>query len=229
MSNDYFQFKQFTVQQSLCAMKVGTDGTLLGAWAKGGERVLDIGTGTGLVALMMAQRFAKARVHAIDLERDAYGQAVLNVAESPFADRISVACCSLQDFSGMTPAGAFDAIVSNPPYFQNALKAPDAARQLARHTDSLPYADLMRCSYRLLSQVGEFSVIIPSECRKDLELEAAVSGFMPARVCAVRTKPARPPRRYLLAFRKTPASLEQTEMVIGLDAHREMMKDFYLE
>ena len=134
-----FTFKQFHVEQDRTAMKVGTDGVLLGAWAEGGCTILDIGTGTGLVALMMAQRFEDAQVVGIDIDPDASEQARENVAASPFASRISILHTSLQAFS---TERKFDAIVSNPPYFEHSLKNPDAARAAARHADSLPFADL---------------------------------------------------------------------------------------
>ena len=121
MPNDSFRFKQFLVRQDLCAMKVGTDGTLLGAWARGGERILDVGTGTGLIALMMAQRFPQARVTGIDIDEAAVRQSVINVGSSPFAQRITIlqqACQAMQ--------GTFDAIVSNPPYFEQSLECPDS-------------------------------------------------------------------------------------------------------
>lgn len=113
-----FRFKKFEILQDRCAMKVGTDGVLLGAWASGGTRILDIGCGTGLIALMMAQRFPAAQVVGIDIDEEACGQARENVAASSFSDRIDVAHCRLQDYSGEE----FDAIVSNPPFFLNSLK-----------------------------------------------------------------------------------------------------------
>lgn len=223
MANDYFRFKQFTIRQSLCAMKVGTDGTLLGAWAKGGERLLDVGTGTGLIAMMMAQRFPQAVVLGIDIDEGAVTQARQNVAESAFADRISIV---QRDFAEVQ--GEFDCIVSNPPYFVDSLSCPDAQRSMARHADSLTYNSLMRHGWRLLSDSGEFSLIIPFDCKARLESEAVLAGFFKTRECAVRTTSAKPPRRYLLAFRKHPVPLECTELVIGSEAYHELTKDFYL-
>lgn len=138
-----FRFKQFEIEQDRCAMKVGTDGVLLGAWAQGGRRILDIGSGTGLISLMMAQRFPEAEVVGIDMDADACGQARENVMASPFRDRVEIECCRLQDFGGagvsktaetletaealetaegLKAAGVFDAIVSNPPFFVGSLK-----------------------------------------------------------------------------------------------------------
>lgn len=161
-----FRFKQFEIEQDRCAMKVGTDGVLLGAWAQGGRRILDIGSGTGLISLMMAQRFPEAEVVGIDMDADACGQARENVMASPFRDRVEIECCRLQDFGGagvsktaealetaegLKADGVFDAIVSNPPFFVDSLKNPDSKRTMARHTDSLPFRDLFAGVKRLLS------------------------------------------------------------------------------
>ena len=229
MANDFFQFKQFIVRQDLCAMKVGTDGTLLGAWARGGKRMLDVGTGTGLIALMMAQRHERALVDAIDLDRDACSQAEQNVAESPFGDRIKVWNKSLQEFAREDIVGRYDSIVSNPPYFLHSLKAPDERRAMARHADTLSYYELMKCSAKMISENGEISVVIPFDCRKHLEEAAVVAGLFPSRICAVKTKPSKAPKRYLLAFTKRPATIIEDELLIGSDEYTKMMKDFYLK
>lgn len=238
MSNSYFSFKQFTVHQERCAMKVGTDGTLLGAWARGGAHILDIGTGTGLIALMMAQRFSEASVDAIDIDSDACLQARENVAASPFTDRIKVHHCRLQDFMPVIPPETledinssfhYDAIVANPPYFEQSLKAPDAQRSMARHTDSLSYRDLMNGIGHLLDSDGEFSVVIPFDCRSSLEMEAVMVGLYPSRACAVKTTPRKPARRYLLAFRKHPGEIETSELIMNSDAYHDLVKDFYLK
>ena len=245
MSNSHFSFKQFTVHQDRCAMKVGTDGTLLGVWARGGDRILDVGTGTGLIALMMAQRFPQAMVDAIDIDSDACLQARENIAVSPFADRIAVHHCRLQDFMPLAHEELladsnssfdslhsplhYDAIVANPPYFEQSLKAPDAQRSMARHTDSLSYHDLMDGVLRLLDDDGEFSVIIPFDCRGSLEMEAIMTGLYPSRVCAVKTTPHKHARRYLLAFRKHPSEIETSELLMNSDAYRDLVKDFYLK
>ena len=238
MSNDYFSFKQFTVHQDRCAMKVGTDGTLLGAWARGGDRILDVGTGTGLIALMLAQRFPQAMVDAIDIDSDACLQAHENVVASPFADRVNVHHCRLQDFTPVIPKEKwtdnesslhYDVIVVNPPYFEQSLKAPDAQRSMARHTDSLSYSDLMNGVVRLLDTDGEFSVVIPFDCRRNLETEAIMAGLYPSRVCAVKTTPRKSARRYLLAFRKHPEEIETSELLMNSDAYHDLVKDFYLK
>ena len=231
MANNYFRFKQFTIWQDRCAMKVGTDGTLLGAWARGGWRVLDIGTGTGLVALMMAQRFPEAQVTAIDIDDEAVAQARENVAASPFAGRITVACHDVRQYDC---DWLFDAIVSNPPFFDASLLCPDDRRTLARHSTALTYAELFAAVRRLLADDGEFTVVVPSECKSRMESEAALAGFFLVRECAVKTTPTKAPRRYLMALRKHPASLLQEEGIIETapgqrsDWYVELTKDFYL-
>lgn len=245
MSNDYFRFRQFTVRQGLCAMKVGTDGTLLGAWASvpcagGGTvaspqtvsppRILDIGTGTGLIALMMAQRYAEAQVVAVDIDASAVCQARENVAASPFADRVQVWECDITINNKQETINnkrwVFDAIVCNPPFFDQSLESPDARRTLARHTASLSYRELMASAWRLLDDGGELSVVIPFDCKGRMEGEAALAGFFKTRECAVRTTLRKPPRRYLLAFRKHPAPIEQRELLIGSEEHSALLKDF---
>ena len=211
MGKNSFEFRRFTVRQDRCAMKVGTDGTLLGAWAsleRPEGRVLDIGTGTGLIALMMAQRFPQSRVTAIDIDAEAVGQALENVSSSPFAGRIAV---ELADVRGFESDCLFDAIVSNPPYFSRSLECPDGQRTIARHTTSLSYESLMSAAFRLLSDEGRFSLIIPDNCYQQLIAEAHLRGFFPSRICTVRTTPTKRPRRYLIELRKHPVSQIDTE------------------
>lgn len=248
MSNDFFRFKRFTVWQDKCAMKVGTDSVILGAWAKGGRRVLDIGTGTGLLALMMAQRFTDASVTAIDIDCMACLQADENVKASPFSRQIKVICSSLQDFvkekcssseasetftipsqdSSLT-ANCYDSIICNPPFYDHALTCPNARRDTARHATSLTYGELFNCAYALLSRHGAFSAIIPAECRSSFVNEAAKAGLHIWRTCSVITTAAKPPRRYMLTFGKRQETyIEDTEIVIGSRQYKQLTKDFYL-
>ena len=169
MGNSVFIFKEFAVKQDACAMKVGTDGVLLGAWARGGSRVLDIGTGTGLIALMMAQRFPEAEIEAIDIAEAACLQAKENVANSVFARRVRVVRAALQQYVGPK---SFDCIVSNPPFFVDSLHNPDALRSMARHTSTLSYRELFAGVGRLLVPEGRFSAIIPADCRSRFMAEA---------------------------------------------------------
>jgi tRNA1Val (adenine37-N6)-methyltransferase len=218
-----FQFKQFIIEQELCAMKVGTDGVLLGAWAHGGKCMLDAGTGTGVIALMMAQRYPGGRVTAIDIDEGAVAQAMHNVLQSPFHDRVEVLHERLQDHQGQ-----YDAVVSNPPFFADSLAAPDQQRNTARHTNMLSYAELMQAAWHLLRDDGELSVVVPFDYRRRMEDEATFVGFFPSRVCAVHTVATKPARRYLLAFRKHPCRCETATMTIGDDAYHLLTDDFYL-
>ena len=204
-------------------MKVGTDGVLLGAWAKGGQRILDAGTGTGVIAMMLAQRYPGARVTAIDIDEGAVRQAQQNVTKSPFAAQVTVLQETLQEHQG-----EYDAIVSNPPFFIDSLAAPDEQRNMARHTATLTYAELMQAAYRLLSDEGELSVVVPFDYRQRMEDEAIFVGFFPSRVCAVKTTERKPAKRYLLAFRKHPCPCEKEQLTIGSEDYQALTSAFYL-
>ncbi len=224
MSNTFFSFRLFTIHQEQCAMKVGTDGVLLGGWAAGGQRILDIGCGTGVVALMMAQRFPDSQITAIDIDEGAYQQTVRNVSESPFADRVGVRLTSLQDLS----TKPFDAVVCNPPFFTNDLKGPDEQRNRARHTDSLPFSELFQNTRRLLLPEGVFSLVVPVRARSEIDFQSVLNGFYLISECAVKTTPVKAPKRYLLSYSMTPQRCRHSELIIGSDDYKEMLKDFYL-
>lgn len=204
-----FKFKHFEIHQDRCAMKVGTDGVLLGAWALGGKRILDIGSGTGLISLMMAQRYPEAQVVGIDLDAEACAEARENVAASPFADRVNIVDCRLQDYESVEK---FDAIVSNPPFFLNSLKNPDSKRSMARHADSLPFRELFRGVKLLLSDDGVFSAIVPVEVLEAFGSEGYMHGFYLLRQCGIKTVERKQPKRYLLTFAKH-RSMEMDDMV----------------
>ena len=208
-------------------MKVGTDGLLLGAWAQGGSRVLDIGTGTGLIALMMAQRFPKAHVDAIDIDADAAAQAEDNARRSPFADRVAVRCVSLQEFEIERPNNQttkrptpkttnlkYDSIVCNPPFFTQSLQSPGNKRTLARHSVALPFDDLFRHARRLLSEDGVLSIVVPSDALSQIETAAAMNGMFLVRRCLVRTTRKKPVRRLLLSFSQKPSPFQNEEGII---------------
>ena len=185
MSNNIFKFRQFDVCQNFDGMKVGSDGVMLGAWAEGGSRILDVGTGTGLIALMMAQRFSSAELLAIDISEDAFKQASRNVANSKFVDRIKVKHTSLQDLSVVN---RFDAIVTNPPFFIDSLKNPNQIRNIARHTDMLSYSDLFHSAKKLLTNEGCLSAIIPSDYKDRFVQEASICGFFSIAFFTVSSK-----------------------------------------
>ncbi len=233
---DGFRFRQFSVRHDRCAMKVGTDGVLLGAWAPGGRSILDIGTGTGLIALMMAQRFPEAHVTGIDIDGDAALQARENAADSPFGPRIEVAHSSLAGFvAAASPPLSFDSIVCNPPFFLHSLKNPDARRSVARHADSLPFADLFRGVAALLAPSGVFSAIVPAEVFEAFTAEASIAGLFVSRLTRVRTTPRKPPKRSLVAFsRLRPDTLAEEECVMSRadgsrsEWYRWLTAEFYL-
>lgn len=213
MSNQ-FDFKQFSIRQDLCGMKVGTDGVLLGAWASGGQNILDIGTGTGLIALMMAQRYPTAYITALDIESKACLQAQINTDLSPFSSRIEVIQDSIQHFSAAHQGlKSYDCIVSNPPFFVNSLKSKGNERTLARHTDSLSYSELFRSVSLLLSKNGMFSTIIPAEYVEQFISEGYIFGLFLTRRCFIRTVESKPFKRCLLAFEKQkPFQIETLEV-----------------
>ena len=250
-----FRFKQFEIEQDRCAMKVGTDGVLLGAWAQGGRRILDIGSGTGLISLMMAQRFPEAEVVGIDMDADACGQAKENVMASPFRDRVEIECCRLQDFGAdgcaletaglkagaletaadLKAACVFDAIVSNPPFFVDSLKNPDSKRTMARHTDSLSFRDLFAGVKRLLSDDGIFSAIVPVEVVEPFVAESCILGFYLIRKCGVKTVERKQPKRFMLSFAKHRISPYEEHVETMMDSqgnrsewYRKITEEFYL-
>lgn len=217
-------------------MKVGTDGVLLGAWANaplGPCRILDIGTGTGLVALMMAQRFTEAKVVGIDIDEEAASEAQENAAASPFSDRMTIIygdATKIEDNEG------FDAIVCNPPYFVDSLTCPQDQRTLARHTISLTYEQLMKSASRLLKDDGFFSIVIPTENNDTIESAAAFAGLMISRICLIKTTPNKFPKRQLMEFRKQRSNdVDFKEEILQMIPnersvwYRELTKDFYIK
>lgn len=168
-------------------MKVGTDGVLLGAWAPTGTRILDVGTGSGLIARMLMQRCPEVEVEGIDIDPNAVEQAREN--------GVKAFVSSLQEWQG-----TYDLIVSNPPYFQNSLKNPDKGRQTARHTDTLSYEELIKHSARLLTEDGQLALILPAEAENEIRQLAGAEGFFLTRVTRVYSKESKPARRVLMAF-----------------------------
>lgn len=234
MSNPYFKFKQFTVWHDKCAMKVGTDGVLLGAWAEveSPRRILDVGTGTGLIAMMLAQRNPFSAITAVEIDEAAAIQAETNVARSPWADRIEVVC---KDFDLFQPDGKYNLIVSNPPYFVDALNCPDKQRNLARHTCGLNYESLFRRSAQFLEEEGRVCVIVPAEVEKLVTDTAWKYGLHPARRLHVFTKPGKPSRRVLIAFSGRMQTCMEESLYIETEQHRftpeyiALTKEFYLK
>ena len=224
MANPYFQFKQFTVWHDLCAMKVGTDGVLLGAWAsvEGRRRILDVGTGTGLIALMAAQRNGETLIDAVEIDADAARQAEANFAASPWADRLHVI---LSDFSRFDSGQRYDLIVSNPPYFESSLTSPGRQRTLARHTASLPFEALIASARSLLAEGGLLALVYPADADERIRSLAIEAGLRPRRRLAVRGTPDAPVKRVLAEYElrqvasPMPEHEERAELTVELARH----------
>lgn len=236
MSNNYFKFKQFTVWQDKTAMKVGTDGVLLGVLAHGAatpKRVLDIGTGTGLVALIVAQRFAEAMVDAVEIDADAAEQAMANVAQSPFAERINVV---KSDICAYSANEKYDLIVCNPPYFVNSLLNPDPQRAQARHTIALTFSQLACSAAKLLNPSGEFAVVLPADMLGEFEKCCLSEDLHLVSQVSIKTTPRKPSKRVVAHFsfdknKKTEAEtlvIESSPMVYTPE-FANLIHDFYLD
>ena len=217
-------------------MKVGTDGVLLGAWADvaGPERILDIGTGSGVIAIMLAQRRPSAAVHGVEIDAESCEQARENVRISPWADRLSMVCASVQTYEGKE--GAYDLIVSNPPFFSGGTFSDNQDRTSIRHTTKLPHGDLLQSARRLLSPAGRFCVVLPLiEGLRFREMATQYQLYC-TRFRAVRSKEEKPVERLLLQFERRPKEIvEEPELIIQFDgindwtpAYRELTGDFYL-
>ncbi len=202
MASDFFNFQQFTIRQSHAAMKVGTDSDLLGALCAGGRSILDIGTGTGVLSLMMAQRFPEAQITAIEIDDDAVIDAAYNFEQSCWKDRITLQHISLQDYLLTSPPPHYDAVVCNPPYFDRSLECPDRGRSRARHTSSLPFPVLVHGAYTLLPPDGLFSVCIPPEVLDDFDTLCRFEGFCLYQKYNIETIPGKGPKRFVLVYRK---------------------------
>jgi len=235
MSQSGFRFKQFTIIQDKTAMKVGTDGVLLGAWTRPEKAasILDIGTGTGLIALMMAQK-SKALITAVEIEKDASDQAFQNIENSPWYERIRVHQSSVQDFS-VNSGKKFDLIVSNPPYFQQSLKNPCEKRTLARHNDSLPLVELIQVVLILLESKGRFTVILPADSWSHFNRLAEDAELFPNRKLLVKPNLMLPPKRILVEYSFSHTDCGTDEIAIEkYDRHhytkeyRELTRDYYL-
>ncbi|KVV13681.1 tRNA1(Val) (adenine(37)-N6)-methyltransferase [Flavobacterium sp. TAB 87] len=233
-----FQFKQFSIQQDKTAMKVGTDGVLLGSWAPTKNvnfSVLDIGAGTGLIALMLAQRCNAQQIDALEIDEEAYEQCVDNFENSPWADRLFCFHAGLDEFME-EPEDEYDLIVSNPPFYSEDYKTTDEKRDLARFEDALPFEDLIEAADLLLSENGIFAVIIPFKEEQRFIALAFQFELYPTKITRVRGTPTSEIKRSLLAFSRIEKSnYPLDELVIEITRHNytpeyiELTKDFYLK
>ena len=230
-----FRFKQFAVSQSRAAMKVGTDGVLLGAWTRVGEsdrRILDIGTGTGVIALMMAQRSVNARITAVEIDPPSADDARDNAAASPWGDRVEVVVCDIADYN---PVERYDLILTNPPYFSESLLPPDRSRAAARHTDSLSFGTLADSAHRLLGDDGRLALILPTEGALRFRAEAVERGLYPQRMTEVWSTPRSGAIRLLAEYGRQPLPSPPVPDRIVIDdggftaEYRALTKDFYLK
>lgn len=235
MGSPSFRFKQFEIWHDCCAQKVGTDGVLLGAWAdlKQSKHILDVGTGSGLIALMAAQRASEAEVVGIEIDPDAARQASENAQRSPFSERITITQSDVRDFHSPL---AFDCILSNPPFFTEETRPPVSERAIARNTATLTFVELIAAVGRLLADEGCFHVVLPS---------SAVPGFVALcldcnlrleRQCLVSTVAGKTPKRSLLTFvsgiPSSPLLVEQLVLQTPdgrrTEAYQRLASSFYL-
>jgi tRNA1Val (adenine37-N6)-methyltransferase len=233
-----FQFKQFSIEQDRCAMKIGTDGVLLGAWTpidNNPRSILDIGTGTGIIALMLAQRSNSEQIDGLEIDEEAYEQAVANFENSPWSDRLFCFHAGLDEFIE-EPEDEYDLIVSNPPFYTDDFKSATEQRNLARFADAMPFEDLIEAADLLLSENGIFAVIIPFKEEDNFVALAKEIELYPIKITRVKGTPTTVIIRSLLAFsRNENLDLIIDELVIETARHIytkeyiELTKDFYLK
>jgi tRNA1Val (adenine37-N6)-methyltransferase len=228
-----FLFKQFAIYQDQTAMKVGTDGVLLGAWVKSNnaKHILDIGTGTGLIALMLAQRFSNSKIDALEIDQNAFKQAKANFKDSLWSSRLKAIHSSLQSFKSNHK---YDLIVSNPPFFES-LKHVNTSREQARQTASLSFNDLIIIANSLLNTNGELALIIPFEAKEKVVAIAKTQQLFPKAICAVFGTKTSKSKRILIQFSKTKTVCENSQLIIEISRHHytdeyiALTKDFYLK
>ncbi len=235
--NKPFRFKQFTVQQDRCAMKIGTDGVLLGSWVPLTNKInsiLDIGSGTGIIALMMAQRSDAETIDAVEIDDNAYEQSVENFESSQWGDRLFCYHASFQEFFEEIE-DKYDLLISNPPFYTDDYKTKDTSRDAARFEDALPFEHLFIGVSHLLSEKGKFATILPyKEENKAIDI-AKKLGLYPQIVTRVKGNPNSEIKRSLLLFGYDQVALLSDELIIENTRHHytteyiELTKDFYLK
>lgn len=239
-----FQFKQFEIHQDKCSMKIGTDGVLLGSWVdvEGAEHILDIGTGSGVIGIMLGQRNTNAIIHGVEIDKLSFEQTQENMSKCPWADRLRAFHTSVQDFANLSAArhearkGPYDLIVSNPPFFSGGTFSFKQDRNSVRHTVKLPHGDLLSAVRTLLSEKGRFALILPLiEGLRFKELAERYNLYC-HRITEVIPKVEKPVERLLMEFGREPNELEKDELIIQHDGRNEwtekyiaLTKAFYLK
>ena len=234
-SGNAFYFKQFHLHHDRCSMKVGTDAILLGTWTSIGkaQTILDIGTGSGIIALMLAQRSSSnVSIIGIEPDQDSFEQASGNIKTSPWSSRMQVSNLRLQD---LEDDHKFDLIVSNPPFFSVGAQPPATQRKHARHTGALTHEELVLKSVRLLRPYGRLSLVLPTREGEGLITYAEKINLHCSRICTVKTRPHKPVERILIEFSTYPTSQDREEFLLELEdgkrtaAYHSLVSNFYLD
>lgn len=221
MPKAVFHFKQFSVRLCSDVFKLGTDACLLGAYAKSQtppKHILDVGTGTGVIALMLAQRFPEARITGIDLNAAAVRCATANFGQSPWTDRLKTLLLDFREAETHYKAASFDWIVSNPPFFERSFPSPDPMRQLARHTDQLTETDFMKQVSHLLTESGLCQLVLPKDRLKSWQTAADSQGLHLVHQLNVRDRESRPVKRCIAVFGQQKKELEVAEWTLKKEA-----------
>ena len=229
-----FNFKQFKIQHEQ-SFKVGTDGVLLGTWVAVSNKksILDIGSGSGLIPLVLAQRAKHAKIIGVEIDEASFQESSQNVSKSAWADRVTLFHETIQAYSEKNDQ-KFDLIVSNPPYFINSTKSPKSKKNIARHTDKLPFSDLVRVSLKHLTPEGRFALVLPKDEGKIFIQLAKEHGLFLIRLTEVRSKKDKPIERFLMEFSLIARDLEKNELIIQFEKRNDytpdyikLTKDFY--
>jgi tRNA1Val (adenine37-N6)-methyltransferase len=237
VSQKPFVFKEFSVNQDRCAMKIGTDAVLLGAWTSlqnNPSSILDIGAGTGVLALMLAQRSKAELIDAIEIDDNAYEQCVENFENAPWSDRLFCYHASLDEFADEIEA-PYDLIISNPPFYSEDYKTSSNQRDMARFSDALPFDQLLQNVSKLLSENGSFSVIIPFKEEQSFVVLASNFNLFPSRICHVKGHPNSEIKRSLLDFSFRENNIITEQLIIETNRHQytqeyiNLTQDFYLK
>lgn len=227
MPNNFFQFKKFKIIQNKCLMKVGTDAVLLGAWIDSSnyKTILDIGTGTGVIALMIAQK-SNAIITAIEIDKDSCCEAKVNFSKSIFSNKIKTKHISFQEFY-KTTSKKFDLIVSNPPYFINSLKSKKDGRNLSRHNDLLSFDDLLLGVFKLLNLTGKFCLILPKNEALIFKSLAQTNGLFLTKLLRIQTRNGDvSEKRHLMQFEFSKTGYSESTLIIEENSHRNYTKEY---